>query len=220
MSWHPDAARDAGAGAEQAQPDAGGDTPPVTEPDDRVPSATRRALTIAIGAVGVILVLAALVGGSARPPGSATFPPVGATTGPAGDAAAATRGEVVRALGAAGLQAEDAPSAYRPPEAAELASAPRLVVRAILPDDPAHGRIVVYELSSPAAAEQAARAQADYIASGVGRVQFPPDSRYVLRVVGSTVVFFTWSPASSPDPRTGDITPALEGLGLGIAIPG
>jgi hypothetical protein len=170
-------------------------------------------------AVVAIVVIAALVGGS-NPPGGATFPPAGATTGTAGGAAAVTRAEVVRALAAQGLQVEDATRPFRPAEAPAVATAPRIVVRAILADDPDHGLIVVYELSSPQAASAAAAEQATYIASGVGRVQFPNDARFVLRVVGSTVVFFSWSPAGSPDPRTAAIATALETLGLAVTIPG
>ena len=164
--------------------------------------------------------IVALVGGAAGRPGEPTFPPVGVTPGPAGSVAAATRGEVTRALATQGLQAEDAARSYRPAEAPEFATAPRLVVRAILPDDPDHGRIVIYEFASPTAATSAATSQAAYLASGVGRVQFPPDSRFVLRVVGATAVFFTWSPAGSPDARTAQIGTALETLGLGVTIPG
>ncbi|MBA3877512.1 MAG: hypothetical protein C0498_11390 [Anaerolinea sp.] len=182
-------------------------------------SPNRRALAIAAAVVLVLLVVAALVGGGATPPGAATFPPVGATAGPAGAAAAATRVDVARALSARGLQSEDASRPYRPAEAPAFATAPRVVLRAILPDDPDRGLIVIYELSSPMAAAAAAEEQAAYIASGVGRVQFPPDSKFVIRVVGSTAVFFTWSQANAPDPRTATVAIALESLGLGVPVP-
>ena len=183
------------------------------------PTPDRRALWIALVAVGAIVVIAALVGGSA-PPGGATFPPVGATTGAAGSATAVTRGDVARALAAQGIQVEDAARPYRPAEAPAFATAPRLVIRAILPDDPDHGLLVIYEFADPTAASAAAEEQAAYIASGVGRVQFPNDARFVIRVVGSTAIFFTWSPAVSPDERTASIATALEGLGLGVTVPG
>lgn len=183
------------------------------------PSPNRRALAIAAAVVLALMVVAALVGGGATRPGSPTFPPVGTTTGPAGVAAAATRAEVVRALAAQGLQSEDASRPYRPAEAPALATAPRVVLRAILPDDPDRGLIVIYELTNPMAATAAAEEQADYLASGVGRVQFPPDSKFVLRVVGSTVIFFAWSQANAPDPRTATIATTLESLGLGVPVP-
>jgi hypothetical protein len=192
--------------------------PPPRQFDFAPRAPNRRALGIAIVIVLALLVIAALVGG-AQPPGSATFPPVGATTGPAGGVAAETRGDVVRALSAEGLQAEDTATPYRPAEAPAFASAPRIVLRAILPDDPSHGLIVIYEFSSPAAAQAGAEEQATYIASGIGRVQFPADSRFVIRVVGSTAAFFTWSPSTSPDARTAAIGTALETLGSGVEVP-
>jgi hypothetical protein len=131
-----------------------------------------------------------------------------------------TRGDVARALAAQGIQVEDAARPYRPAEAPAFATAPRLVIRAILPDDPDHGLIVIYEFADPAAASGSAEEQAAYIAGGVGRVQFPNDARFVIRVVGPTVVFFTWSPAASPDARTASIATALESLGLGVTVPG
>jgi hypothetical protein len=126
-----------------------------------------------------------------------------------------TRGDVARALAAQGIQVEDAARPYRPAEAPAFATAPRLVIRAILPDDPDHGLLVIYEFADPTAASAAAEEQAAYIASGVGRVQFPNDARFVIRVVGSTVVFFVWAPSASSDPRTRQVTTALEALGAG-----
>jgi len=183
------------------------------------PSANRRALGFTALAVVAFMVVAALVGGGPTLPGSPTFPPVGATVGPAGGSAAATRTDVARALADRGLQSEDATRPYRPAEGPRFASAGRAVLRAILPEDPDHGLIVIYEFPSPAAATAAAGEQARYVASGVGRVQFPPDSRFIIRVVGATAVFFAWSPANSPDPRTESIPAALESLGTGIPVP-
>jgi hypothetical protein len=202
--------------ADRAPGDATG---PPRKSDDGRPSPDRRALAFALLAVAAIVVIAALVGGSS-PPGVATFPPVGATTGAAGSATAVTRGDVARALAAQGIQVEDVARPYRPAEAPAFATAPRLVIRAILPDDPDHGLLVIYEFADPAAASAAAEEQAAYIAGGVGRVQFPNDARFVIRVVGSTAIFFTWSPAASPDARTVSIATALEGLGLGVTVPG
>ena len=150
---------------------------------------------------------------------AACNPAVDSTPAPAGDATAAARTMVSGALGAVGLQARDAISPVRPSEAPRFAAAPRTVLQAILPDDPAHGFIVLYAFPSPAEAEAAAKEQAAYIASGPGRVQFGLGSRSVLRLVGSTAIFFTWSPDSSPDPRTESIEGALSTLGTGVDIP-
>ena len=190
--------------------------PSTTEPS---PSANRRALAIAGLAVLALVVVAALAGGVATPPGAPTFPPAGATAGPAGGSAAATSSDLVRAIAARGLQSEPATRPYRPAEAPQFATAPRVVLQVLLPDDPDHGLVVVYEFLGPAVARAAAQEQAAYVASGIGRVQFPPDTRFVVRVVGSTAVFFSWSPANSPDVRIESIAAALESVGSGVPIP-
>jgi len=149
-----------------------------------------------------------------------TFPPLGVTPPPAGDATAAARAEVIGALGELGLQATDAVRAYRPPEGPLLAAAPRTVLQATLPDDPAHGYIVIYAFGSPTDASAAARDHAAYVSTGPGRIQYPPATRFVLRIVGSTVVFFDWSPDVSTDERTRNIEDALLRIGSGVPVPG
>lgn len=148
-----------------------------------------------------------------------TFPPLGSTPAPVGDATAATKQLLIGALVAVGLQAADTISPFRPPEGPLLAAAPRSVLQVTLPDDPTHGFIVVYSLMSPQAAESAASDHAAYVSTGPGRVQFAMDAHFVLRVVGSTVVFFTWSPGSAPDARTKMIEVALATVGEAVQIP-
>ena len=125
---------------------------------------------------------------------------------------------VTGALAAVGLQTVPNSRAYRPPEGPLLAAAPRSTVQATLPEDPAHGFIVVYALATPAAAQAAAEDQAAYIASGIGRVQFAPDAHFVLRVLGPTVVFFWWSPGASLDARTSLIEQALGTVGSAVEV--
>ncbi|MBI2762914.1 MAG: hypothetical protein HYX54_04065 [Chloroflexi bacterium] len=176
-------------------------------------------MTIVI--VAILLIFSGILAGKVAAPGAPTFPPVGASTSPAGAVAQATRAGVVTALSAANLQVEDILAPYRPAEAPRLAAAPRLVVRAVIPADPDHGRIVIYEFRSTADATTAAQEQAAYIASGVGRVQFPTGTQFVLRVVGPTVVFYAWSGSGVPDPtRAAAIATALETQGFGVPIPG
>jgi len=171
------------------------------------------------GPVAVIIALGLLLGACAAPASSGpTYPPEGVTPPPAGDATRATLNQVLRALDAAGFEAAIAGRPYRPPESARLAAAPRTVVQVTLTADPTRGLLVIYGLDSPEAARAAAGDQAAYIASGPGRIQFPPDARFVLRVVGSSVVFFSWSPGSATDPRTADIAAALETIGTGVAV--
>lgn len=206
------------------RPPAGGEGRRVPEPApgvDTRPSPNRRALTLTIVIVAILLIFSGILAGKVAAPGAPTFPPVGASTGPAGPAAQATRASVMTALGAANLQVEDVLAPYRPAEAARLASAPRVVIRAVIPDDPDHGRIVIYEFRSTADATTAAQEQAAYISSGVGRVQFPTGTQFVLRVVGPTVVFYAWSGSGAPDPtRAAAIATALETQGFGVPIPG
>jgi hypothetical protein len=131
----------------------------------------------------------------------------------------ATKVQLEGTLRAAGTSLVDEDAPYRPAEAAALAAAPRLVLRAVLPNDPAQGRIVVYDLGDPQAAYAAAREMAAYLATGPGRIQFPPDARFALRLVGSTVVFSAWSAANAPDPADGErLMVLLDSVGIAVPI--
>ena len=163
---------------------------------------------------------ALLVAGCRLPSGDqATFPPVGTTPAPAGASTAGARAQVAAALSVEGLQVVDAVAAYRPPEGAIFAAAPRTVLQVVLADDPTHGYIVLYSLDTPAAARAAAEDQATYIASGPGHVLFVTGSQFSLRVLGSVAIFFTWSPDNSPDAHTPSIALALSQVGDEVAIP-
>jgi len=172
---------------------------------------------------GAALWLALVVAGcgiGASGPGAATFPPesFGPSTGTTA-AVASTRAAIALALRPQGLALIDPRVPFRPAESPRFAAAPRAVFQVVLPDDPSHGFISVYEFPDPAAAAGAANEQAAYVASGPGQVQFPPDSRFVIRQLDTTVILFSWSPANSPDSRTAQIQPALETLGIPVAIP-
>jgi hypothetical protein len=130
----------------------------------------------------------------------------------------ATAGQVTAAVRAAGIVAEPANVPYRPAESPLLTAAPRTVLRAILPGDDAHGFIVIYDFPDAAAAYAAGTEMAHYLASGPGRIQFPNDAKHVIRQVGSTIVFYTWSPANSPEAEATTVATALETLGLEIPI--
>jgi hypothetical protein len=176
----------------------------------------RRAIA-AFAELAVLVAISACNTGTGTPP--ATFPPASFGQGSTTAAAQEARRLVFQALSAEGLQAEVPPTVFRPAESPALAQAPRLVVQADLPDDPQHGYIVIYELRDATTATGAAREQAAYVASGIGFVQFPPDAEFVIRTVGATVVFFSWSPGNSPDKRTPKIATALGTVGTGIDIP-
>ena len=169
--------------------------------------------------LALLMVLAMLVATACAGRPRNTFPPLGSSPAPVGEATAATRARIITALAAVGLQTIDANRAHRPSEGPLLAAAPRSVLQATLPDDPGHGFIVIYALPSAALAEVAANDHAAYISSGIGRVNFPLDSRFVLRVAGSTVVFFSWSPGAALDDRTRLIEDALLAVGTEVQIP-
>ena len=184
------------------------------------PVATTRALGLALSFSIAASVVIAGCGVGAPNAAPVTFPPQsfgppGAPTG----AAAATRTVVEQALGVERLQLRDAQVAVRPPESQRLTAAPRLVVQAVLPNDPTHGFISIYEFPDDASAAAAGGEQASYIASGPGRVQFTVDARFVIRELGPTIVFFTWSPGGASDARVADIQDALETVGIGIPVP-
>jgi hypothetical protein len=169
--------------------------------------------------LAVVLVFAAVATSGCAGPTRATFPPLGSTPAPVGDAAAATTRQVIGALAAAGLQAAESNRPFRPPEGPLLAATPRTVLEVPLPDDPDPGWIIVYAAGSEDQAGRAAKDQAGYIASGPGRAMFVNGTRFVLQIVGSTVVWFSWSPESSPDKRTATIAQTLAAIGTGIDIP-
>jgi hypothetical protein len=122
------------------------------------------------------------------------------------------------ALGEAGLQLSVPQVPFRPGESPTLTAAPRAVFQVKLPDDPDHGFFVIYELPTPQAATAAAEEQAQYVESGPGRVQFPADARFVLRQVGSTLIFYAWAPSAVSDPSAPDIAAALATVGEGFEI--
>jgi hypothetical protein len=167
----------------------------------------------------------ALVGVVACAPGGggvtvASFPP--GTIGPgrtAGAAAAQTRTELVRVLGEHNLVLQDSAAPFRPAEDTTFTTTPRALFQVILPDAPTEGFIVVYEFPDPTTAAEAAADQAAYLATGPARVQSAFGTRHVIRLVGSTVVLYSWVPEGAVDKRQPEIQAALETLGVGVAVP-
>jgi hypothetical protein len=125
----------------------------------------------------------------------------------------------VATLGAAGFSLVQPSTAVRPAESPLLTGAPRTVGQVLLPGDPDHGFIVLYEFPDPASAYAAGQQQAAYLGGGEGRVQFVPDTKFTLRQDGSCVLFYNWSPSASTDPRSPAIETALDTFGVGIPIP-
>ena len=129
------------------------------------------------------------------------------------------RTDLVTTLSAAGFNLVQPSSPVRPGESQILTGAPRTVGQVQLPGDPDHGFIVLYGFPDPASAYAAAQQQAAYIGSGEGRIQFVPDSKFTLRQNGSCVLFYSWSPSASTDPRSPAIDTALQAFGVAISIP-
>jgi hypothetical protein len=172
--------------------------------------------------LALALAFAVLVGGCAPGGGVsvASFPPgsIG-PSGTAGAGAAQTRIELVRVLGEHNLVLDDAEVPFRPAEDATFTTTPRAVYQVILPDAPGQGYIVVYEFPDPTTAAEAATDQAAYLATGPARVQSPFGTRHVVRLVGSTVVLYSWVPEGATDERQPLIQTALETLGVGVPVP-
>ncbi len=166
-------------------------------------------LAIASLVVGGLLVIASVlgvgIGGSATP----TIPPTG-------QAAQHTFDLVSTALEDAAFQVRIPQSDYRPGESPALVDVPRRLMQAVLPSDPQHGYIVIYELSSNDEADRVGRDFAAYLASGTGAIQYPRDARFVIQRVGQTLVFFTWSPSVSPDPEVARLAATLETIGTPV----
>ena len=151
---------------------------------------------------------------------TSTFPAIGTTPRPAGDATAAAKQAIFVALAAAGVPAQESSRPYRPPEGPLLAAAPRSVLQAQLANDADAGYIVIYALASNADAVAAARDHLAYLARGEGGgALLPPGTQVVVRVLGSNVVFFHWLPADATA-QMADIAKALGGLGEGVQAPG
>lgn len=196
-----------GAGAAPAGPARRGGPPPVF---------------FLLGAggtlLGALIVIAQLLGAAGGEPGSSARP-VPATIAPAGVDAERTRNLVAAALVDQGLQVVDPQTAYRPGESPSLVLVPRRVLQVVLPDAPAGGYIVIYELPGAADADAVGRDFRAYLASGTGAIQYPRDTEFVLRRVGATLVFYPYSAEAATDEREATIADVLQGIGEPLTTP-
>ena len=157
--------------------------------------------------LGVLLVVAQALGiGGVVPGVSATIPPTGAAAQQAHDFVAA-------ALEAASFQVQDPATQYRPGESPALINVPRRLLQVILPSDPQGGYIVIYEFATANDADAAGRDFKAYLGSGTGAIQYPADAQFILRRIGTTLVFFEWSPSVSPDPEVARMASVVAGVG-------
>ena len=178
------------------------------------PRAAGRAAAVLVVAAGGLL---GACGGGA--PTVGTPAPIPTARPSISPAVQATLVQVDVALRANGLVRESTLTVVRPAEPPSFDGVARWPFHVVLPDDPAGAYFLIYEFADPALAADGGRDLAAYLGSGPGRIQFPPDVRFVLRQAGSTLVFFPWSPASSPDPRTPAVAAALASVGSEVAIP-
>jgi hypothetical protein len=170
-------------------------------------------------ALALAVALALIVGGCGIAAHQAPLPTTAATPVPSLSAVlGACRTKLEATLRAGQLALIDAQVPFRPAESPSVTAAPRLVTQVVLPQDPAGGFIVLYEFPDASAAYAAAREQAAYLATGPGRVQFVPDAQHILRADGSCIVFYSWSPANSPDPASAAIPTVLGTFAEGIPI--
>lgn len=170
--------------------------------------------------IAAVLVMAMLAGCAASEAPAVTFPP--ASVGPdrtVSPAVALTRVALEQALRDRGLALVDVRVPFRPVEGPHLADIPRAVHQAVLPTDPDGGYLVVYEFPDGDRANQAAQTQAAYLASGPGRVQSSLEAEDIIRIVGTTMILYTWIPGEARDPQAPAIKAALETLGYGVDVP-
>jgi len=130
-----------------------------------------------------------------------------------------TRAAIAAALAPHRLELGDAQQPFKPSESRLTSTAPRAVYQVVLPKDPENGYIIVYEFRDAAAAVDAGNDLAGYLGTGNGRVAYPLDAQHSIRQLGTTLIFYTWSPSTSPDPGSEEIAQALSTLGIGFAPP-
>lgn len=121
--------------------------------------------------------------------------------------------EIADALAGIGVRLEEPTGAYRPSEPESLLQVPRIIRRAGLADRD-DGYVVIYE--APDAIAAAARAQelADYLGSGFGQTNYAADTQFAVSVLGTSVIFTTWSSRRSDDPaRAEAVFEAIAAVG-------
>jgi hypothetical protein len=168
------------------------------------------AVLASLGILAGVLVIALEVLGVGV---NVVVPGVNSSPAAPGSAAALTHDRVVLALQDAEFQVQDPTIDFRTGETATLLGTPRRLLQAVIPSDPQHGFIVIYEFADADAADAAGQEFWSYLHSGTGAIGYPQDEQFVLRRVGSTLVFFPWSPTVSPDPEVAHLASVLGGLG-------
>lgn len=125
--------------------------------------------------------------------------------------------EAALKLGGVGLIRPQSPAA--PPESPELQGHLGASYEAIVAGQPTGGAIAIYELPDPSAAYAAGLAQATWLGSGPGAVQFVPGTKHLVRLVGNTLVTYSWSPPTEGDPAEQQVAELLLTVGREIPVP-
>ena len=181
----------------------------------------RHAVGRAIAALASLALAAIVAGCGIGATGSPASFPV-QSVGPAATVTAAvgqTRGAIAAALAPFRLQLDDANRPYRPSESRLISEAPRAVYQVVLPQDPDGGYVVVYEFPDANGARDAGNDLAGYLGTGAGRVSYPLDAQHTIRQLGTTLIFYTYSPSIARDPGASKVADALSTLGIGFAPP-
>ena len=158
---------------------------------------------------GVVVILLEVLGVGVN----VVVPGVNGSPVPAGSAAAMTHDRVALALQGAAFQVQDPTGGFRTGETPTLLATPRRLLQAVIPADPQHGYVVIYEFADANTADAAGHEFVTYLHSGTGAIGYPPDAQFVLRRMGTTLIFFPWSPSVSPDPAVARLASVLGGLG-------
>jgi hypothetical protein len=180
----------------------------------------RRRASLASAAAAAALAVSVAACGIGATGSPASFPVQ--SVGPAATVTAAvgqTRGAIVAALAPLSLQVDDPDQPFRPSESRLTADAPRAVYQVVLPQDPDGGYIVVYEFRDANLARDAGNDLAGYLGTGAGRVAYPLDAQHTIRQLGTTLIFYTFSPSIAQDPGAAKIAEGLATLGIGFAPP-
>ena len=135
------------------------------------------------------------------------------TIAPTGQAAQYTRDLVTQPSGRSSSRSPIRRCRTGPGESPALINVPRRAIQAILPSDPDKGYVVIYELPSNGEADRVGNDFAAYLATGPGAIQYPRDAQFVLRRVGPTLVFFSYSPLVSPDPEMARLASTVATIG-------
>ncbi len=167
------------------------------------PGRPPRATSVERRVVLVVVLLAALLTGCGRgiEAGGIGVVPDAETPRPsAGAAAQGTLAALRDALAAGGLAIAPATREFQPAQPAALLQVPRSAYQVGLAD-PDGGVVILYEFPTAEAAAAGAKALADYLSSGPGKINFAGDTAFHVAHLGPTAIMTWFSESQSADPQ-------------------